>query len=93
MSIENTYDEGAEVAIRAAFRDESEALVDPSLVVARVRAPDGTVTLPVVSRDSAGLYHADVVADQYGTWYYRFEGSGTFQAAGESGFGVRRSRF
>ncbi len=71
---------------------------DPTTITARVKKPDGTVTVSVYGtdvalvKDSVGNYHIDVDATASGTWRYRFEGTGAAKAAEEGTFIVERSR-
>jgi hypothetical protein len=44
-------------------------------------------------KDSVGNYHVDVDANAVGRWYYRFQGTGTNQAAEEGLFTVVPSQF
>jgi hypothetical protein len=39
-----------------------------------------------VVRDGAGVYHADLEVTEIGTYYFRWEGTGTVEAAEESTF-------
>jgi uncharacterized protein YfaS (alpha-2-macroglobulin family) len=89
----NTYTRGELVRARATFTDAAGTKVDPTLVTARVRAPDGTLTTPAATKDATGEYHLDIDAGAEGTWHYRFEGTGAHQAAAEAQFTVAESRF
>jgi len=72
---------------------------DPTVVTFRFLDPAGTTTVWVfgvdveVIRDAVGRYHADIPIDQEGTWFYRWEGTGALQGAGESTFLIRDSKF
>ena len=96
MSIE-LYDLGDLVRCSAAFTNSAGTALDPTAVIVKVKAPDGTVTTytygtdPEVVRDSAGNYHIDVDADASGTWYYRFHATGTGQSADEAAFFIQPS--
>jgi hypothetical protein len=90
------YYEGALVRCSSApgFKNFADVATDPTTVRFRFVKPDGTVTTWVfgtdvqVVRDSAGLFHADVPADQPGKWFYRWEGTGAVVAAFEHEFRV-----
>jgi hypothetical protein len=93
----NTYDVGDLVRIDATFTVDATA-TDPTTVICRVKAPDGTVSAKtygtdaeVVKESTAGVYHLDIDITQRGTWRYRWEGTGAAQGAEEGRFDVRRS--
>lgn len=95
----NTHDLGDIVKVSATFTnpDNDDALLDPSVVKLSVKNPSGTVTTytyldgVVIVRDSVGLYHALIDADEAGTWYYRWWSTGTGQAAQEKQFNVNEA--
>jgi len=93
----NVYDIGDEVRVMGNFTAEDGITpADPTDVECRVRRPDGTIADyngTQVIRDAEGGYHVDVVIDQWGTWFYRWVGTGALNAAGEETFSVRRTRF
>lgn len=64
---------------------------DPTSPTAKVRPPSGGLITGTAQKDSIGLYHYDVVADETGTWYFRFEGGGDAAGAGEGAFIVDHS--
>jgi hypothetical protein len=94
----NTYDLGDLIRVSAAFASAGAA-IDPTAVTVKYRAPvAGTTTLVYgvdadLVKDDTGEYHVDIDADEEGTWYYRFESTGTGQAAAEGAFRVRVSSF
>lgn len=49
-------------------------LFDPASVVLTVRSPSGVVTTPAPSKDSTGVYHADITVDESGRWWYEWNG-------------------
>lgn len=63
-------------------------LFDPASVVLTVRSPSGDVTTPTPSKDSTGVYHADITVDESGRWAYRWSGD---SVENESYFDVERS--
>lgn len=92
----NTYDLGDLVRVSAAFTDVAlGGAIDPDVVKLTIKEPDATVTTYVYGtdaeliKDSIGNYHADIDADQSGTWYYRWWSTGSGQAAAEKRFDVR----
>lgn len=92
------YDLGDAVTCQATFK-KSGVVLDPSTVAFKVKDPAGNVTVysypadPQLVKDSTGVYHVDVNANLEGTWFYRFESTGTGQAAEERSFAVRKSHF
>jgi hypothetical protein len=52
-----------------------------------------TAPTQLLLRTQTGNYHVDVNADESGTWFYRFESTGTGQAADEGTFEVSESHF
>ena len=99
MSIENHFDIGTLVRVSGAFRDVSNAAIDPSTVKFKWKRPDtGVVTTYTYGidnqlvKDSVGNYHVDVSADVQGDWLYRWESTGTGQAAVDSAFFVDQTR-
>lgn len=94
-----TYDEGQLVRLTGTFTTLAGALHDPTVVKVRWLTPAGAITIKIygvdgeVVRDSLGVYHLDVDASSQGTWKFRWEATGTGQAAKESEFFVRASAF
>lgn len=94
----NAYARGSLVRLSAAFA-VSAAATDPSTITFKVKVPAGTVTTYVygtdvqVVKDSTGNYHVDWAATAEGIHAWRFEGTGTCQAAAEQQFTVSDSRF
>lgn len=93
MSTQSHYDTGDLVRVSAAFKDSTNAAIDPTVVRFKFKRPDtGVVTTYVYGvdgalvKDSAGNYHVDISADAAGEWPYRFESTGTGQAAQEGSF-------
>lgn len=66
---------------------------DPATIVLEVKSPAGTITTPAPIRDAAGKYHADINANEHGTWWYRWEGTGAAQATAERRFTIEHSEF
>ena len=85
------------VRVSATFTVSGTA-TDPATVTLKVRDPSGTTTTytygaATVTKDSTGAYHRDVSATTAGRWLYRWEGTGTAQAAEEAAFDVEPSAF
>ena len=88
------YEKGDLVRCSAAFTNIAGAYVDPAAVLFRFKNPGGTTTTYTYGvdaelvKDAVGQYHVDVDANAEGVWFYRFESTGTGQAAGEEAFSV-----
>lgn len=69
---------------------------DPTSVTLTVQKPDGTQTDyvhgtdPEVVKDSTGVYHADIEADQAGLWVWAWTGTGAAHGVDEGSFSVSR---
>jgi hypothetical protein len=87
----NSYDKGDNVRVTATFASGG---LDPTTVVAKVRNPSGTTTTYTYGLDNqlvksaTGVYYVDVNLNAAGTWWVRFESTGTGQAAQELGLFV-----
>lgn len=95
----NRYTIGALVRSSAVFRDaNTEAVIDPTVVLFRARKPNGTVisytylTDAQLVKDSTGNYHVDLNADASAIWRCRWYSTGTGQAAAEDEFVVAASK-
>ena len=91
----NTYLSGSSVRMytKTGFKDSAGTLTDPTTVSLIYRAPDGTETTITyagggVTKDSTGVYHADVTCSVVGDWYYRFVGTGAAVAVDEEHFTI-----
>jgi hypothetical protein len=67
-------------------------LVSPSVVV-RTYSPSGVADTVDETELATGVFRAEFVPDEEGTWQYRFEGTGAAEAAGEGSFQVLPSVF
>ena len=77
------------------FYDVDGVPSNPSDVKCRVRKPDGSVQIYLitdVTNDQPGRWHIDVNLDQGGAWTFRWEGTGTMTTAEEETFIVESSR-
>lgn len=85
------YYQGDVVRIAGAFANAAATAVDPTAVFAVYSDPSGNVTTleygddAALVRDSAGVYHVDIDADEAGRWLYRFYSTGTGQASSDNG--------
>lgn len=74
------YHRGQSVKLAVAFTDAAGNSATPTTVRCLVREPDGTettytsITTPAITNPSTGTYQLVLVADQRGTWRYRWEG-------------------
>jgi hypothetical protein len=90
-----TFDVGELVHLEMEFTDqETGAHVDPTTVLLRIRQPSAAITTytygvdVILIKDSVGHYHADVPLPVHGIWAFKWEGSGTHQAADRGTFEV-----
>lgn len=88
-----TYQIGDAPRCSAEFRNAAGTLIDPSTVVFKFTTPAGVVTTYTypaaeVVKDGVGLYHVDLNANARGIWLYRWESTGTGQAAEQHEFTV-----
>ena len=89
----NTYDVGDLVKVTGTFTDSDGNAVDPTALTVYYKDPSGNISELVYLTDtdvvkaSTGVYTANV--DVSGRWYYRFKGTGSAQAAGETFFMAR----
>ena len=73
-----TFKPGARIRVAAIFRDHAncDQLLDPEIVSLRVMDPQGEERDMTPVRDDEGRYHADVLADTPGRWWWRWEADG-----------------
>lgn len=82
-----SYDRDQEVELKGTFRDDEEALADPTTVTLYVLDPAGTLSTYTyaeaqITRDSLGVFLKNIVLNASGAWYYRFKGTGAVATAG-----------
>lgn len=91
------YQRGQSVRLAVAFTDAAGVAADPTTVTCKVERPDGTETTytePTVTNPSAGAFELIVVANQSGTWRWRWEGvTGPVTPVAEGEFHVMASAF
>lgn len=88
----NVFDIGDQVRLGATFTNLAGTLLNPTTVACVARKPDGSTTTLTAVNESTGVYHADVLVDQSGTWNARWAGTGTLVVAEETSFEVRVRR-
>lgn len=100
MSIGGSYVLGSGVELPARFQKADKTLTDPTIVRLRIIDPTGAAVTHIyavgsglITRDSAGLYRAQIVPSIPGRWHYRWEGFGVLNAAAEGAFNVPASPF
>lgn len=93
----NEYNIRNIIRVSADFHNLGGTQVDPSEVTLFFKTPDGIIseiTYPgSIIRDSAGLYHFDVLIMQSGNHYYEYEGRGNLIATAEGQFLAKPSMF
>lgn len=82
-----SYHVGDKITIYGTWTNAAGVATDPGSIFAKYKDPAGTVTTYTYSvdaelvKDSAGIYHVDIDADEAGMWYYRFYSTGSGQAS------------
>ena len=97
MAEVNVHNIGDQVRVTGTLTTAAGAPVDPSTLVAKVKAPDATITtytfgttaFPIKSAE--GVYYVDVTPTQVGEYWYQFLSTGTGQAMDEGMFRVKAS--
>lgn len=88
------YVVGELIRVSASFVNAAGAAADPSVVGLKYKNSEGTQvnlvygTDVALVKDSVGHYHADLDANQAGTWKWYFYSTGTGQAADKGSFTV-----
>jgi len=96
--VSNKYDYGQAIKVSATFKNDAGAPTDPGTITLKVKGPDAVIQTYTygaaqVTRESAGVYSKVITLNQEGRWYYRYEGTGTVQAAEEKDVLVVDSAF
>lgn len=82
-----SYSVGDLIRITGTFTSAAGSATDPGTVIAKYRDPAGTVTTLIyltdaaLQKESTGVYYVDIDANQVGHWLYRFDSTGSGQAA------------
>lgn len=80
-----TYYPGDSIQVKGEFRNAlTGALADPSTVALTVKAPHTVAHDLATVRESLGVYTADVVLTESGTWIFRWSGKGNIAAVTET---------
>jgi|WetSurSiteA1Bulk_404760.scaffolds.fasta_scaffold10343_2 hypothetical protein len=92
----NTYDVGDSVRISGSFAVLGTA-TDPTTVALKIKPPTGSIVAydysqAEITRSALGKFYKDVIVDQSGKYYYRWEGTGQCTAAEEGSFLVRSQK-
>jgi len=93
----NVYDKNDKVRLTARFT-VSGVLTDPTTVTLKIRNLLGvtstyTYALAQITKSAVGVYYKDISLDRSGEWFYRWEGTGTVEAANETYLDVKDSEF
>lgn len=94
-----SYALGQPVFVHAQFKNENEALTDPTDVTCTITYPNGTQASFVygtdseVTKTSTGIYKCTIATTASGSHHYRWTGEGALVGAEESFFKVRDSAF
>ena len=91
----HSYQKGQGVKCTAEFKDgDTGAYVDPTTVTFRTLNPNNVASAHVygvdvnVIKDSVGHYHYIVTGNVAGTWYYRWDCTGTYTGASQRRFTI-----
>jgi hypothetical protein len=93
----STYDKGDLLRLTGTFTNASGTATDPTTITLKIKAPGTalatyTYALSQVTKSSTGVYYKDISLATVGRWFYRWEGTGTVEAAVEGWFEVREAR-
>ena len=86
------FDIGDTVKLLAEITDDDDTPADPTDLEATIIGPDGDVVALTPQEVETGLWKAEHVVDQEGSWWYRFYDAGPPSFAEESSFIVKRQR-
>jgi len=96
----NNYTLGTRVEIYGVFQTRDEVDIDPDIVTAKYKKPDGTIITKLygtdseIVKESQGNYYMNVDTDADGVWYYRWIADGAeIAGADEDHFIINRSEF
>ena len=93
-SCDTDYTIGTDVIVEATFKDDADALTDPTTVTCYALDPSGNeAAVTPLSNPSVGVYRGTVTVDESGIWRYRFKGEGVVNIASEGRFHVERTPF
>jgi hypothetical protein len=95
----NKYELLTTVRTEAEFYDVEGNLVDPVPLTFKFKTPGGVITTYTygtnaqIVRRSLGRYTVDVLGNEAGVWYYRYNGGNTPQTSIEEQFFINASVF
>lgn len=86
-----TYDIGDLVILTASWQNESGVYVDPTTVTLKIQDPTGSTTNHAygtsnITKTATGRYRFEYKPTTRGNFVYRWEGTGTATATGQSSF-------
>jgi hypothetical protein len=87
------FDTGDLVRLGNTFTNFAGVGTNPTTVTLTVRDPSGNDSTPSATSDGSGVYHYDLTLDEAGTWYYKWQGTGTIVAVSEGTIIVQASYF
>jgi hypothetical protein len=94
----DAYSVGDLVRLSVTFTNAAGTETDPTSIHFKYKAPSDAVVTdltygsdPEVVKDSAGVFHVDLSADEAGVWVWRFEGTGAVEQSDEGQFLVQQS--
>jgi hypothetical protein len=87
------HDIGDKVTLKALFYNKKKALADPTAISLKIKDPGGNEAAQTPTRVGEGTYTYDLIFDEAGLWYFRWEATGAVHTAGEGRIKVRTSDF
>lgn len=93
----NIYNYGETVKISGVFT-AAGVLTNPTTVTLKIHTPAGvetsyTYAAGEVTREATGKYYREVLVNEAGEWFYRWEGTGAVQGADEDSLFVQDTEF
>ena len=73
---------GTSLVTSAEFKDANGVVIVPSTVTLKYKKPSGTITTTVITPVS-GAYESTILLNEAGTWYVRWECTGSYASAEE----------
>jgi len=96
--LSNPIHVGDSIRITVAWFNQAGEATDPTTVTLRICGPDYIKAVYVyadggVAKAAIGSYYKDIAIDQAGTWFYRWEATGTVTATEPGSFYVKAHKF